>query len=268
MTIPRQLAPTVGPAHGGVVFLEGALPEIEKLAIGRMRKSRRGNYYVNSETWGPEFASVESGFQVPFGKINVFVGFVGGARQEPAQESDSVSEAATAVHSDGESSVGNNDLDETESIHPLFDERLGGDSDEKEYPASHGSPRHTAVYMAGPGAGPYYDAQGNLVTAPPGANTSQNQVLGQATAAAAAPGVSTMAAAGGGNQGTQGLAAIAAALNALLVDAVTPENAAERATEIENFRQQLARVQQDIAVESARLNTAQAEIMQEVQFIM
>ena len=24
MTIPRQLAPTVGPAHGGVEFLEGS----------------------------------------------------------------------------------------------------------------------------------------------------------------------------------------------------------------------------------------------------
>ena len=28
MTIPRQLAPTVGPAHGGVEFLEGTLPGI------------------------------------------------------------------------------------------------------------------------------------------------------------------------------------------------------------------------------------------------
>ena len=33
VTKPRQLAPTVGPAHGGVVFLEGALPGIKKLAI-------------------------------------------------------------------------------------------------------------------------------------------------------------------------------------------------------------------------------------------
>ena len=33
MTIPRQLAPTMGPAHGGVEFLEGSLLGFEKLAI-------------------------------------------------------------------------------------------------------------------------------------------------------------------------------------------------------------------------------------------
>ena len=33
MTIPRLLAPTVGPAHGGNEFLEGSLLGFEKLAI-------------------------------------------------------------------------------------------------------------------------------------------------------------------------------------------------------------------------------------------
>ena len=33
MLIPRQLAPTVGLAHGGVEFLKGFLSGIEKLAI-------------------------------------------------------------------------------------------------------------------------------------------------------------------------------------------------------------------------------------------
>ena len=33
VTIPRQLAPTVGPAHGGVEFLEGFLPGIEMFVI-------------------------------------------------------------------------------------------------------------------------------------------------------------------------------------------------------------------------------------------
>ena len=32
MLIPRQLAPTVGPAHGGVEFLEGSLAGIKKSA--------------------------------------------------------------------------------------------------------------------------------------------------------------------------------------------------------------------------------------------
>ena len=40
MTKPRQLAPTVGPAHGGVEFLEGSYPGVEKLAICQMKKSR------------------------------------------------------------------------------------------------------------------------------------------------------------------------------------------------------------------------------------
>ena len=37
MTIPRQLAPTMGPAYDGVEFLEGSLTGIEELAIGWMK---------------------------------------------------------------------------------------------------------------------------------------------------------------------------------------------------------------------------------------
>ena len=33
VTIPRQLAPTMGPAHDGVEFLEGSLTGIDKSAI-------------------------------------------------------------------------------------------------------------------------------------------------------------------------------------------------------------------------------------------
>ena len=33
VTIPQQLAPIVGPAHGGVEFLEGFLSGIEKFAV-------------------------------------------------------------------------------------------------------------------------------------------------------------------------------------------------------------------------------------------
>ena len=39
--IPRQLAPTVGLAHGGVEFLEGDFQGIEKLVIGRIKEIRR-----------------------------------------------------------------------------------------------------------------------------------------------------------------------------------------------------------------------------------
>ena len=37
MTKPRQLAPTVGPAHGGVEFLKGFFLGIEKLVIDHMK---------------------------------------------------------------------------------------------------------------------------------------------------------------------------------------------------------------------------------------
>ena len=83
MTAPRQLTHTVGPTHGGVVFSKGALPGIKRLAIGQIKKGRCGNYYVNGETWDPEFDFVETGFQVPFSKINIFVGFITATQSEP-----------------------------------------------------------------------------------------------------------------------------------------------------------------------------------------
>ena len=49
MSKPRQLAPTVGPAHGGVEFLEGAFLGFEKIAIGQVTKSGRGRIYINFE---------------------------------------------------------------------------------------------------------------------------------------------------------------------------------------------------------------------------
>lgn len=78
----------------------------------------------------------------------------------------------TLFYLDGESSVGENDHDETESIFPLFNERLGGYCQEEENPVSYGLPRYVAIYMVRESL-PHYDAQGNLVTASP--NTSSNQ---------------------------------------------------------------------------------------------
>ena len=49
VTIPRQLAPTMGPAHGGVEFLEGAFLGFEKIAIGQITKSGHGRIYINFE---------------------------------------------------------------------------------------------------------------------------------------------------------------------------------------------------------------------------
>lgn len=83
MTKPRQLAPTVGLTHGAVEFSKGALPGSGSYVAGLMTRSRRGKYYINNSLWGPEADSIKSGYRIPFGKINIFVGMVGSLAPEP-----------------------------------------------------------------------------------------------------------------------------------------------------------------------------------------
>ena len=59
MTIPRQLAPTVGLAHGGFEFLKGSFEGLKGYTVGRMTKSRRGKLYIDDAGWGPEAGSIE-----------------------------------------------------------------------------------------------------------------------------------------------------------------------------------------------------------------
>ena len=49
VTIPRQLAPTVGHARGGVEFLKRSRPWIERLAIDWIKNSRFRRIYVIDE---------------------------------------------------------------------------------------------------------------------------------------------------------------------------------------------------------------------------
>ena len=51
MTIPRQLAPTVGLAHGGDEFLEGSFSGVEKLTISsdEEESSRKDLHCLQSE---------------------------------------------------------------------------------------------------------------------------------------------------------------------------------------------------------------------------
>ena len=63
MTIPRQLAPTVGPAHGGFEFLKGSFEGLK--------------LYIEDADWGPDAGSIEYGYRVPFGGIHVFIGKIG-----------------------------------------------------------------------------------------------------------------------------------------------------------------------------------------------
>ena len=44
---PRQLAPTVGPAHDGFEFLKGGFEGLKGYAVGRMTKSRRSRIYID-----------------------------------------------------------------------------------------------------------------------------------------------------------------------------------------------------------------------------
>ena len=94
MTKPRQLAPTVGLAHGGLEFSKGALPGLESYAVDIMTKSRRGKYYIKNSLWESETDSVNSGYRVHFGKINVFIGMIGTPVPEPDTSTDIVEPAS------------------------------------------------------------------------------------------------------------------------------------------------------------------------------
>ena len=142
---------------------------MEKLAIGRVYTNQYGETEIDDYRWSPEMDEVEEGYQLIFGKINVFVGMVS-ATGDHANESESVSEARTIVESDGEESVGTSqvgivaeekesemllesvsepDYDaDSESILPLFEDRLGYGIEE-ECMQSPIRSRHIGVYMSG-----------------------------------------------------------------------------------------------------------------------
>ena len=96
MTNPRQLAPTVGLSHDGLMILEGKLKGLEGYVVGRMTKSRRGRIYIDDAGWGPEADSIEYGYRVPFGSVHVFIGKIGEPGPEPNIRTDLVEMAQRA----------------------------------------------------------------------------------------------------------------------------------------------------------------------------
>ena len=82
VTLSRQLAPTMGPAHGGFEFFKGSFEGIKGYAAGRMTKSHRDKLYIDDAGWGPEAGSIEYGFWVPFGGIHVFIDKIGKSEPE------------------------------------------------------------------------------------------------------------------------------------------------------------------------------------------
>ena len=47
---------------------------------------------IDDSSWGPEADYLETGHVIPFGSINIFVGFIGGRSISLVQEGDSVEE--------------------------------------------------------------------------------------------------------------------------------------------------------------------------------
>ena len=54
VTIPRQLAPTVGLSHDGFEFLKGSFEGLKGYVVGRMTKSQRGKLYIDDAGWGSD----------------------------------------------------------------------------------------------------------------------------------------------------------------------------------------------------------------------
>ena len=152
---------------------------MEKLAIGRVYTDEHGETEIDDSGWTSEMNEVDEGYQLVFGGINVFVGMVStsGIRSNSAE---SVSEPTAIVESDGEESVGTSEVDivaeseeeqnqvekpgmlqdlsmdpdydaDSESILPLFEDRLGYGIEEEEYAESPVRARVVGVYMSGNG---------------------------------------------------------------------------------------------------------------------
>ena len=63
--------------------MKGSFEGLKGYAVGRMTKCCRGNLYIDDAGWGPEAGSIKYGYQVPFGRIHVFIGKIGEPGPEP-----------------------------------------------------------------------------------------------------------------------------------------------------------------------------------------
>ncbi|KAI4975561.1 hypothetical protein ZWY2020_049168 [Hordeum vulgare] len=252
----------MGLAHGGVEFSKGALPGLESYAVGIMTKSRRGKYYIDNSLWEPKADSVESGYRVPFGKINIFIGMIGTPVPEPdistdiveparyvlpvtqrdrsrhvfvgfTQGDDSQDEVAgqdiTLVNSDGESSMG-----ETESIRPLKEGQLGGLSLAMDPEVFERSCQQIAIYMAG------------------SAQPQQNPTGNNETGGTSKPPAQTMT-------------ELAAEITSLMETTITSESQESVNAELTKPREAMAKAQRDMEAEAARIETQQAAVAVETE---
>ena len=149
---------------------------------------------------------------------------------------------ATLIHSDGESSVGNNDQDETGSIHQLFEDRLGGNP-EQEVEEFQESVEHAAVYMAGGEriTQPMYNTNGNLVQVVVGPNQGTNIPATQGPSGSV-PGTATSQQFGP----SPALMTTLDSLNTLLATPITAENMAQHNAEVARLKHELTRLRQEV----------------------
>ena len=260
MTIPRQLAPTVGPAHGGFEFLKGSFEGLKGYAVGRMTKSRRGKLYIDDANWGPDAGSIEYGYRVPFGGIHVFIGKIGEPGPEPDLCADLIETAQrarpararpalrhafvgcihggpsdrsgsgdeTAAGSDGESAT-----DESNSLYQLQDGRLMGCSDGDSIPDPFEPPSRVGIFMAG-------------------AQPVQNP------------------AAGAGNpvpSPAQVLMDLTDKMTALLTAVVDPADQAQHDAEVAQLKLDLVKAKEDLAAEGIRMAAERAALDAQTQLI-
>ena len=67
VTIPRQLAPTVGPMPKGVYITGEALLGMEQFAIREITINDRGECVVDDYGWSSKFDQIKTGNVIPFG---------------------------------------------------------------------------------------------------------------------------------------------------------------------------------------------------------
>ena len=76
MPIRRQLAPTVGPKASGVTFQAGTLGGIgETIAVGRVVRYGDNHYISCDESYIPADDYIVGCGVVPFGGVDVFIGY-------------------------------------------------------------------------------------------------------------------------------------------------------------------------------------------------
>ncbi|KAI4983547.1 hypothetical protein ZWY2020_025413 [Hordeum vulgare] len=225
-----------------------------------MSQSRRGKYYINNSLWGPEADSIETGYRVPFGKINIFVGMVGSPAPQPDISTDiveparyvrpvatpnltrpvfvgftqgseeleqSVTQETTPVNTDDESSMG--DTDSIQSLHGgcLRDLSLAMDPEVLDR-----TRREIAVYMAG--------------ATQPQQNRAGNDGTGETSRSPAAI-----------------LVDLTMEITRIMATPITAENEGTISAELAKLRDGVAKAQRDTEAETARIKTRQAQITAE-----